>query len=178
MYGSARFILLYGLTAAAGSAASFLIGGPAPSVGASGAIFGLCGVLLAVSLVHHPVLDRRGRALMSQIGGLVVLNLVIGFGFDALGGGIDNAAHVGGLLAGLWLGFVMPPIRATLASYWQQPQAQAAPGVAQAAPGAAQAAGRAFAAADRRLVGLVRFLAVAALAMVVVGAVVLGAAAR
>ena len=62
---------------------------------------------------------------MSQIGGLVVLNLVIGFGFDALGAGIDNAAHVGGLLAGLWLGFVLPPIRSTLALYWQQP---AAPG--------------------------------------------------
>ena len=69
LYGSARFVLLYVLTAAAGSAASFLFGGPAPSVGASGAIFGLCGVLLAVSAVHRPVLDRRGRALMSQIGG-------------------------------------------------------------------------------------------------------------
>ncbi len=171
LYGSARFVLLYVLTAAAGSAASFVFGGPAPSVGASGAIFGLCGVLLAVSLVHHPVLDRRGRALMSQIGGLVVLNLVIGFGFDALGGGIDNAAHVGGLLAGLWLGFVLPPIRATLASYWQQPSA---PG---AVPAAA-AAGGTVGAADRRLVGLVRLLAVAAVAVVVVGAVLVVAAAR
>ncbi len=171
LYGSLRFLLLYALTAAAGSAASFLFGGPAPSVGASGAIFGLCGVLLAVSVIHRPVLDRKGRALMSQIGGLVVLNLVIGFGFDALGAGIDNAAHVGGLLAGLWLGFVLPPIRSTLALYWQQP---AAPG----APGAATATGRAVAAADRRLVGLVRLLGVAAVAVVVVGAVVLGGAVR
>jgi membrane associated rhomboid family serine protease len=172
LYGSLRFVLLYTLTAAAGSAASFLFGGPYPSVGASGAIFGLCGVLLAVSAVHRPVLDGRGRAVMSQIGGLVVLNLIIGFGFGALmDARIDNAAHVGGLLAGLWLGFVLPPIRSTLASYWQQP---AAP---QGAPGAALAPG-ATAAADRRIVGLIRILGVAAVPVVVVGVVVVGGALR
>ena len=170
LYGSARFLLLYALTAAAGSAASFLFGGPNPSVGASGAIFGLCGVLLAVSVVHRPVLDGRGRAVMSQIGGLVLLNLIIGFGFDALGARIDNAAHVGGLLAGLWLGFVLPPIRSTLASYWQQPATGAVPG---------RGSGSGITAtADRRLVGLVRLLAVAAVAAVVVGAVLVGAAVR
>jgi membrane associated rhomboid family serine protease len=174
LYGSARFVLLYALTAAAGSAASFLFGGPAPSVGASGAIFGLCGVLLAVSVIHRPVLDRRGRAVMSQIGGLVVLNLIIGFGIDALGAGIDNAAHVGGLLAGLWLGFVLPPIRATLASYWQQPGTRGSSGAA--APGAAATAG--VTAANRRLAGIVRLLGVAAAAGVIVGAVVVGSAIR
>ena len=171
LYGSARFVLLYLVTAAAGSAASFIFGGPAPSVGASGAIFGLCGVLVAVSAVHRPILDRRGRAVMSQIGMLVVLNLVIGFGFDALGAGIDNAAHVGGLLAGLWLGFVLPPIRSTLALYWQQPAAPAG-------SGGATATNQAVAAADRRLVGLVRLLGVAAVVVVVIGAVVLGGAIR
>ncbi len=100
LYGSLRFLLLYVLTAAAGSAASFVFGGPAPSVGASGAIFGLCGVLLAVSVVHRPVLDRKGRAIMSQIGGLVVLNLVIGFGFDALGPGSTTPPTS----AGCWRG--------------------------------------------------------------------------
>jgi membrane associated rhomboid family serine protease len=169
LYGSARFVLLYALTAAAGSAASFLFGGPAPSVGASGAIFGLCGVLLAVSAIHRPVLDRRGRAVMSQIGGLVVLNLIIGFGFDALGARIDNAAHVGGLLAGLWLGFVLPPIRATLASYWQQPGAGGSAGVAATAGTTV---------ADRRLGGIVRLLAVMAAAGVIVGAVLVGSAIR
>ncbi|MFH1474404.1 MAG: rhomboid family intramembrane serine protease [Chloroflexota bacterium] len=170
MYGSVRFVALYVLTAAAGSAASFLLGGSGPSVGASGAIFGLCGVLVVVSVVHRPVLDGRGRAIMSQIGGLVVLNLIIGFGFDALGARIDNAAHVGGLLAGLWLGFVLPPIRSTLASYWQRPS------VPPGAPGAVLIGGAA--AGDRRVVGLLRFLAAAAVAVVVIGAVVVGAATR
>ncbi len=169
LYGSARFVVLYVLTAAAGSAASFLLGGSGPSVGASGAIFGLCGVLLVVSAVHRPVLDGRGRAIMSQIGGLVVLNLIIGFGFDALGARIDNAAHVGGLLAGLWLGFALPPIRSTLASYWQRPAAT------RGAPGAVLAAG-AVGTMDRRVVGLLRLLAVAAVAALVVGAVLLGSA--
>jgi membrane associated rhomboid family serine protease len=172
LYGSARFLLLYALTAAAGSAASYLFGGPAPSVGASGAIFGLCGVLLAVSAVHRPILDRRGRAIMSQIGFLVVLNLMIGFGFGALlDANIDNAAHIGGLLAGLWLGLVLPPIRATLASYWQQPSGSGS------APGAALAGG-ATAAADRRLMTLLRSLAVLAVAVVVVAVIVVGSAVR
>jgi membrane associated rhomboid family serine protease len=172
LYGPVRFLLLYVLTAAAGSAASYLFGGPAPSVGASGAIFGLCGVLLAVSAVHRPILDRRGRAIMSQIGALVVLNLIIGFGFGALmDAPIDNSAHIGGLLAGLWLGLVLPPIRATLSSYWQQPAGSAA------GPGGRPAAGT-TAVADRRLLMLLRSLAVLALVAVVVGAVMVGAAVR
>jgi len=171
LYGSVRFVVLYVLTAAAGSAASFLLGGPYPSVGASGAIFGLCGVLLAVSLVHRPVLDRRGRAIMSQIGALVVINLVIGFGFGALlSVPIDNAAHVGGLLAGLWLGFVVPPVRATLASYWQTPTRGSEP------PGSTVAAGARV--TDRRVVGLLRLLAVGLVPVVVVAAVLVGAAVR
>lgn len=174
LYGSLRFALLYVLTAAAGSAASFLFGGPYPSVGASGAIFGLCGVLLAVSLVHRPVLDRRGRAIMSQIGVLVVLNLVIGFGFGTLlGTPIDNAAHVGGLIAGLWLGFVLPPVRSTLASYWQRPAAAGgAPGAA-GVPGASGTADR----AARAIVGL-RVLAVLMVPLLVVAVVLVGGAAR
>jgi rhomboid protease GluP len=174
LYGSLRFALLYVLTAAAGSAASFLFGGPYPSVGASGAIFGLCGVLLAVSLVHRPVLDRRGRAIMSQIGFLVVLNLVIGFGFGALlGTSIDNAAHIGGLVAGLWLGFVLPPVRSTLASYWQRPAAAGGVPGAMGVSGASGTTDR----ANRAIVGL-RILAVLMVPLLVVAVVLVGGAAR
>jgi membrane associated rhomboid family serine protease len=122
LYGPRMFAFLYLLSAAAGSVGSFLLGGDAPSVGASGAIFGLFGVLLAVSRTHHPVLDRRGQMLIGQIGGLIVLNLLLGFGFAGIGAGIDNAAHVGGLVAGLWLGFLLVPGRVpTLSSLWQGP---------------------------------------------------------
>ena len=170
LYGPVRFLLLYVLTAAAGSTASFLFGGDAPSVGASGAIFGLCGVLVAVSAIHRPVLDRRGRAIMSQIGFLVVLNLVIGFGFNALGAPIDNAAHVGGLVAGLWLGFVLPPVRSTLASYWQQPA-----GAARSGSGMTRGPASAV---DPRLAAVARGLAIAAVAVVIAAGVAVGAALR
>lgn len=121
LYGWRVFGLIYLLAAAAGSVGSFLFGSPdIPSVGASGAIFGLFGVLLAASRAHHPVLDRRGQLLIGQIGGLIVINLLLGFGLMGAGVGIDNAAHVGGLVAGLWLGFILVPGRVpTLATLWR-----------------------------------------------------------
>jgi membrane associated rhomboid family serine protease len=116
LYGWKLFGLFYLLCAAAASVASFVFGGDVPAVGASGGIFGLFGVLLAVSRTHNPIVDRRGRMLMSQIGGLIVVNLVIGFIIPF----IDNTAHIGGLLAGLWLGFLVPPGRVrTMRSMWQ-----------------------------------------------------------
>jgi hypothetical protein len=116
LYGSRLFGLFYLLCAAAGSAASFVFGGNIPAVGASGAIFGLFGILLAASRAHHPALDRRSRSLVGQLGTLIVINLVFGFVVP----GIDNAAHVGGLLAGLWLGFLLVPGRVpTLRSVWK-----------------------------------------------------------
>ena len=117
LYGSRLFLLFYLLCAAAGSVASFVFGSDVPSVGASGAIFGLFGVLAAAARTHNPVLDRRGRSLVGQIGTLIVINLAFGF---LAGGVIDNAAHIGGLLAGLWLGFLFVPGRVrTLRTMWR-----------------------------------------------------------
>ena len=117
-------MLFYVLTALGGvdrAASSF----PGPAVGASGAIFGLVGVILAGTRAHHPVLDRRARAIVPQLGMFVVINLV--FGFLSTAGLIDNAAHIGGLIAGLWLGFIVPPGKApTLRSAWQHPRGETA----------------------------------------------------
>jgi membrane associated rhomboid family serine protease len=122
-YGRVRFLAFYLACAAAGSTASFVFGGDAPAVGASGAIFGLFGVLLAAGRLHHPV-DRQSRALVGQLGMLIVINLAFGF---ASGLNIDNAAHVGGLVAGLWLGAVLLPTGVpTLSSLWQRPSASPA----------------------------------------------------
>jgi membrane associated rhomboid family serine protease len=115
-YGSIIFLVFYLACAAAGSVGSFVFSGDVPSVGASGAIFGLFGVILAANRLHHPV-DRMNRGIVSQIGFLIVINL--GFGF-ASGGTIDNAAHIGGLVAGLWLGGVLPPTGVpTMSSFWR-----------------------------------------------------------
>lgn len=116
IYGSVRMFAMYLICGIAASVASFIFTA-GPSVGASGAIFGLFGVLFAAMRTHQPLLDRRARALTTQIGTLIVINLVIGFGL--MGGIVDNAAHVGGLLAGLWLGFLLVPGNVpTLSSLW------------------------------------------------------------
>lgn len=122
-YGHLRFLVFYLILAAAGSTGSFVFGGDVPAVGASGAIFGLFGVLLAAGRVHHPV-DRQSRALVSQIGFLIVINLAFGF---ASGGQIDNFAHLGGLIAGMWLGALIVPAGVpTLSSLWFRPAARGA----------------------------------------------------
>ncbi len=119
LYGSPRFALVYVLTAAAGSAASFVFSPSPVSVGASGAVFGLFGMLLVSDRVHRPALTRGARNLTGQIGMLIVINLFLGFSIP----NIDNAAHIGGLLAGAWLGFILVPRGATLSSFWQRPGA-------------------------------------------------------
>lgn len=120
IWGRGWFLAFYLLCAIAGSTGSFLFADA--SVGASGAIFGLVGVIIAGTRAHHPMLDRRARAIVPQLGMFVIINLVFGFASTGLGGNVDNAAHIGGLLAGLWLGFVVPPGRVpTLRSAWQHP---------------------------------------------------------
>ena len=119
IWGRGWFVSFYVLCAIAGATGSFLFADA--SVGASGAIFGLVGVILAGTRAHNPMLDRRARAIVPQLGMFVVINLVFGFVTTGVGGNIDNAAHIGGLIAGLWLGFVVPPGRApTLRSAWQR----------------------------------------------------------
>lgn len=126
LYGRAMFLAIYLLSALGGSIASYLFV-PGVSVGASGAIFGLFGLVFAATYFHKPALGRQARSLTSQIGILIVINLVIGFGIGGFAR-IDNAAHVGGLLVGAWLGFVIAPRgAATLASFWQR-----VPGTAEA----------------------------------------------
>jgi uncharacterized BrkB/YihY/UPF0761 family membrane protein len=62
------------------------------------------------------------------MGGLIAMNLVLGLVMTGGGIPIDMAAHVGGLLAGLWLGYLLVPGRvATVASMWQRPDGGPAP---------------------------------------------------
>ena len=67
------------------------------SVGASGAIFGLYGFLLALLVSKKLVLDKSDRRAMLGL----VLYLVLSNLLSGLTGNIDNAAHLGGLLTGL-----------------------------------------------------------------------------
>jgi len=91
--GKAKFLIIYLVSAICGSLMSMLFS-DGISVGASGAIFGLLGSLLYFGYNYRVYL---GTVLKSQIIPLIILNLVIGF----ITPGIDNAAHIGGLLGGL-----------------------------------------------------------------------------
>lgn len=103
LLGRARFALLYLLTGLAGSLASVLWYPAIVSIGASGAIFGLYGVFLALLLarVFPPELSK---AFLVSTLVFVGYNLLMG-----LSGGIDNAAHIGGLVSGLLAGFCVYP---------------------------------------------------------------------
>ena len=122
IWGKRMFVLFYVLAAIGGATGSFLFS-HAQSVGASGAIFGLVGVILAGTRAHHPMLDRRARGIVPQLGLFVVINLIFGFVSQVGGLSVDNAAHIGGLITGLWLGFVVPPGKVpTLRSAMQRPR--------------------------------------------------------
>jgi membrane associated rhomboid family serine protease len=120
LYGSARFLLFYLLTGAAASMLSYVVT-PNDAVGASGAIFGLFGILFVVQRIHHPLMQRQARSIATQVGALIVINLVIGFGLAGGGIPIDNWAHIGGLLAGAWLGLAVPPRSPTIATAFVRP---------------------------------------------------------
>lgn len=126
LYGSFRFVLLYLATAAAASTLSFVLE-PGAAVGASGALFGLAGVLAVTMRVYRPLLGRQATALAGQIVFLIVLNLVFDVGVVQIGAlSIDIFAHVGGLIAGAWLGLVIPPLAPTLRTAFVRPGAAGA----------------------------------------------------
>ena len=90
MLGRARFLGLYFASGLAGSAGALIVTPDSPTVGASGAIFGLLGAAF--------VLERSGRFVLGgQAFGIIVLNLVITFAFA---GRISVGGHVGGLVGG------------------------------------------------------------------------------
>ncbi|WP_083392044.1 rhomboid family intramembrane serine protease [Bacillus sp. MUM 13] len=94
MYGSSRFLFIYLLAGFSGTLGSFLLN-PALSAGASGAIFGLFGALLYFG-ISNPRLFFRTMGLNVFI--LIIINLGYGFSNE----GIDNAAHIGGLIGGFF----------------------------------------------------------------------------
>ncbi len=94
--GHLRFATVYLLSGFAGGVASYLFNSPLqPSVGASGAIFGVFGAMLVVA--RRMNYDVRGLA------ALILINLLFPVFFP---GAIDWRAHLGGLAAGLVVGAI------------------------------------------------------------------------
>lgn len=137
LYGSAKFVTFWVLTGICGVVASYLTVRPqlamsplsrfifksedVPSVGASGALFGLVGVLFVFGIKFRRELPEGfKRAFGTGLLPIILINLFIGF----VGRGfIDNAAHLGGLFSGAMLAlavdFQRPGVRRSITGAWR-----------------------------------------------------------
>ena len=105
MYGRVEYAAIYLLCAAGGSVLTILVDPTQFAAGASGAIFGLVGLLFVVSRRHHAVLGGEARRMIAGIGSYLVFLLVFTFVVP----GISWTGHLGGLIVGAILGFLLPP---------------------------------------------------------------------
>jgi membrane associated rhomboid family serine protease len=95
IFGQNRFLVIFFGSLLTASIASAYFGPAALAVGASGAIFGLFGALLAIG--------KRAGANIQNVTGTIILNLAITF----IVPGIDWRAHVGGLIGGYLIAKLM-----------------------------------------------------------------------
>ena len=138
LYGSAKFVVFWIVTGIASIVASYFTVLPpgsqvgrlgsflfktmdVPSAGASGALFGLVGVLFVFGIKYRRELPEGfKRAFGTGLIPMIALNLFIGFVGRGL---IDNAAHLGGLVAGAFMALVIdyrrPGERAGIAITWR-----------------------------------------------------------
>ncbi len=137
LYGSAKFVLFWVVTGIAGVVASYLTvrpgisGGPfvrfifktadEPSAGASGALFGLVGVLFIFGIKYRRELPEGfKRAFGTGLLPMILMNLFIGY---VMRGFIDNAAHLGGLVSGAVLALAIdyrrPGEKSGMAMTWR-----------------------------------------------------------
>ena len=94
VFGKVKYLIIYLLSGIAGSILSLAFNHNTICAGASGAIFGLLGALLYFGYYYRTYL---GATLTRSIIPVIVLNLIIG----VTSSGIDNAAHIGGLVGGI-----------------------------------------------------------------------------
>lgn len=95
MLGPHRFLIVYLVAGIMGNILSFAFT-PNNSLGASGAVLGLGGVILFIGFVSKGVFPIERRRYLTLVF-IVVFNVLYGFGNT----GIDNFAHIGGILGGL-----------------------------------------------------------------------------
>src|ERR1700728_4086937 len=101
LYGRWTYAAIYLICGLGASLASAAWHPSVPSVGASGAIFGLAGALItALKLGEFSVPRAALSGTLRSLGAFVVYNLIFGFVLP----GVDNTAHIGGLITGLIVG--------------------------------------------------------------------------
>jgi rhomboid protease GluP len=104
-FGRGQFVVLYVLSGVAGSVVS-LVTSAGPSVGASGAIFGLQGASIVLFRQHRDRLLMRDR----RIGFVLLIWAIYTIGTGLMDPFIDNGAHVGGALGGALIARRLHPV--------------------------------------------------------------------
>jgi rhomboid protease GluP len=105
VYGYGRFALLYVVTGVSSSLLSMTLSNNI-AAGASGAIFGIAGIMLVTGYMHRDAIPLRWvRAFGRGILPFIVVNLAFGFSVR----GIDKWGHLGGLASGVLLALLIPP---------------------------------------------------------------------
>ena len=99
-FGRGKYICIYLYSAIMGSLFTMVFQGASISAGASGAIFGLFGALLYFGYNYRGYIGNR---LINQLLPVVLINLVISFAIP----GISAAAHIGGLIGGIAVSFML-----------------------------------------------------------------------
>jgi len=100
-FGKNRYLFTYVVTGIFASIASVSVNDNIVSVGASGAIFGMYGLLTVQLFTKNIIIpDESRKSFITSVVSFIAYNLLYGFSQE----GIDNAAHFGGLIAGLALG--------------------------------------------------------------------------
>lgn len=100
LYGKIKYLIIFIGSGICGSILSIAFTHNTISAGASGAIFGLLGSLLYFGYYYRAYL---GNSIKKTVVPVIVINLVIGF----MSSGIDNAAHIGGLVGGILLSMLV-----------------------------------------------------------------------
>ena len=103
LMGRLRFASAYVLTGICAGLLSVAMHDHSVGVGASGAIFGMYGIFLSMLTTSHIEKTTR-KTMLRSILFFVVFNLIMG-----LQGNTDNAAHIGGLLSGIIIGYIYYP---------------------------------------------------------------------
>lgn len=137
LYGSAKFVVFWVVTGIAGTVGSYLAFRPSlahglfgtfifknadvPAAGASGALFGLVGVLFVFGIKYrHELPEGFKRVFGTGLLPIIFINLFIGFLGRSF---IGNAAHLGGLFSGaalaVFIDYRRPGARASITTAWR-----------------------------------------------------------
>ena len=112
-FGHARFLIIYLLGGVLGSLLSVLLNGPEiVSVGASGAVFAIIGGELIFNYNHRKLFPEMAQHRLRQLIIMILINFGYGFALTINSAGVrlDNWGHIGGLIGGVILSYLISPI--------------------------------------------------------------------